>query len=230
MLNHSKPGRTVESLADARPEHAERALHALSGGVTGYIYGQVNPADRRAAVIQMSFLLRRAFSVRDTDLDALPVQLGVNFDAARTYIAAQASIWAHADDFAALFLAAKITDAHAKAIRVHLPSLIPLDHGAIWLSREFGHVRAAREAEHARRYVAAWLSRAIIGESGRPAPIGKPGAEALQGLLDGWSNPVAGIETTLHFERVIQPMLARIAELARLAAPNGAANDPGART
>ncbi len=226
------PGLNIVPATGLGVEPAARALHALAGGVTSYIYASPMLAARRTAAIQMSFWLRQAFSVRPTDLTPIPLQLGADFNVARDFMATQADRWAASDSFSELFDAAKLAEPQAKAITGFLPSLLPLDHGALWLAREFGEIGAQREADHCRRYVAAWMTRAILGEAGQPAPIGRQSADNLQTRLDGWANPVTGVESSLHFERVIQPMLRRLAEIARLAgaaSPNFAANDHSER-
>ncbi len=207
------------------PESPARAFNALAGGVTAYIYGQPDLLARRNATILMSYVLRRGFSVRPEVLSPLPLQLDADFEAARTFLARQAYLWSKCDDLNELFTACKLADDQAAAIRAFLPSLVPIDTGAIWMAREFGHIRAEREALHARRYLAAWMSRAIIGETGQAPALGRLAPDVMQTRLNAWSDPVSPLETSLHFERVIQPYLRRIAELSRMAGP--AANDHG---
>jgi hypothetical protein len=225
MQTGPQPGLSLISGAAPASESPARAFNALAGGVTAYIYGQPDLIARRNATILMSYVLRRGFSVRPDVLSPLPLQIDADFEAARTFLARQAYLWSKSEDLNELFDACKLADEQAAAIRAFLPSLIPLDTGAIWLAREFGHIRAEREAEHARRYLAAWMTRAIIGETGAPTPIGRLPADAMQTRLNAWSDPVSPLETSLHFERVIKPFLSRIAELSRMAGP--AANDHG---
>jgi hypothetical protein len=201
-----------------KPETAVAALNALSGGVTGFIYAPNNAPDRRQAAVQMSFLLRRAFSVSADQLEDLPMQLGADFDAARVYMMHQAQIWAAGPELRQLFHAAGLSDIHAHAIQAFLPTILPFDQAAMWLCREFGDLRAEREAAHCRRYVATWLTRALLDDTGRAQPVGRLDASTLQARIDDWSNPIGRVENTLHFERIVQPILKRIAELAKLAA------------
>ncbi|MGB3626993.1 MAG: hypothetical protein WA989_14275, partial [Henriciella sp.] len=152
----------------------------------------------------------------------LPIQLGSDYKTARTYLIAETIRWVQSDRLTALFKAAQLSSSDAQSVREVLPTALNIESLAVWLCEEFGHLRAIRHATHARRYLATRMTTGIQGGARPAKSSGRPSGDAFQQTFDRWSNPLCEIEDSLHFQRVIAPLTAR---LVRIGEANNAIDD-----
>lgn len=190
----------------------------LSRAIKAFIFQHDEHTRQAEAVLDISHVLRRAMSVRAADLEPLIVQLGHDYGRARRYIVQETIRWVQGEDLSRLFAAVELNRETASQVREVLTTAVPLETLAVWMCEEFGHLRASRHALHSRRYVAAKLTSHILGDTGRGAPTGRLEPVAAQAQFDDWADPVCEIERSLHYQRVVAPICARLVEIGTEAA------------
>ena len=193
------------------------ACEELSQAIKTFIFRHEEHAKQAAAVLDISQVLRRAMAIKAADLDPLVVQLGHDYDRSRRYLVKEAIRWVQGDDLSDLFALVELPGDTAAAVREVLTTAFPLESLAVWMCEEFGHLRASRHANHSRRYVAAKLTSHILGYTGRGTATGRLDPSVAQAKFDKWADPVCEIEQSLHYQRVVAPVCARLIEIGEAA-------------
>lgn len=190
------------------------AFGALADAVTAFINAPHRLKDRRAAVNRMSELLREVFCLRAQMLSDVPKQMGAKHDEAADYIYDQLDRWAVQPILTELFDTIALSEDVRPVIIQSTMRRIKAEEIAVWLCTEFGDLSAAREADHARRYVATKISTALFDLSTAQPSLSFENPNALQHQLDDWASPTGGIEQSLHYQMVIAPFLNFFHEIA----------------
>ena len=204
------PSPQVEAAKPRDPSDVGKIfLEALSA----HIFGELHEETPHQQAQTLSYALRKAFQFSTNSIHELPLQLGQDHNRAKAYLETAIAAWSDRDDMYALFRQLDLEAADCTVFIEHVSKTIVIDDLAIWLCTEFGHIRTKRQALHCRRYLAANLTKQILGDTDRPRTSTTLSPEDLQARLNEWSNPVVPVKESLHYQQVILPVFKRIREI-----------------
>ena len=212
-------GQTTRPANDTSPSprtniSSADAFGALADAITTYINAPHRLKDRRTATNRMSELLRQVFCLRASMLSPVPKQLGSNHDGAADYIYTQLDRWAVQPIISEFFEEISLPEDVRPVIILSTMRFVTAEEIGVWLCTEFGELSTAREADHARRYVATKISSALFDLSKAQPTLSFADPGKLQHQLDDWASPTGGIEQSLHYQMVIAPFLNFFHEIA----------------
>ncbi len=207
-----------QALPKVRDESHREAFMRLCEAIPEFCSAAANRTERKNAVAALSAILRKALSVRPDQLQSIPRGLGDDHAKALKWTESQMDKWADDPALDDLFSALKMSDDDRDLIVKGLREQFDGDECASWMCRELGHLETGRDTRHAKRYAAVQMSRALFpwDRSERRRLDARP--EALQALLDGWTDATREHEETMHYQTVLAPMVNVLADMADIGA------------